>query len=104
MEARRRPSCRAASGWQFEPKWDGFRCLAIRDGDEVELLSRSGKPLARYFPDMVAALRALKPKRFILDGELAIPVGKSSPSTPCSFACIRPTAACASSPPRRRRS
>jgi len=62
---------------QFEPKWDGFRCLAIRDGDQVEMLSRSGKTLARYFPDMVEALKALKPRRFILDGELAIPVGKN---------------------------
>ncbi|HEX2201642.1 MAG TPA: ATP-dependent DNA ligase [Longimicrobium sp.] len=61
--------------WQYEPKWDGFRCLAFRDGDEVELRSRSGKPLGRYFPDMVAALGKLKAKRFVLDGELVIPVG-----------------------------
>ena len=76
MEARQEAELPRDKGWQFEPKWDGFRCLAIRDGDKVEMLSRSGKSLARYFPDMVAALRALKPKRFILDGELAIPVGK----------------------------
>ena len=76
MEARQESELPRDKGWQFEPKWDGFRCLAIRDGDNVEMLSRSGKSLARYFPDMVAALRALKPKRFILDGELAIPVGK----------------------------
>ncbi len=76
MEARQESELPRDKGWQFEPKWDGFRCLAIRDGDKVEMLSRSGKSLARYFPDMVAALRALKPKRFILDGELAIPVGK----------------------------
>ena len=62
-------------GWQFEPKWDGFRCLARRDGDEVTLTSKSGKPLARYFPEVVEMLRALKQKRFILDGELIIPVG-----------------------------
>src|SRR3954466_4399473 len=76
MEARQEPELPRGPGWQYEPKWDGFRCLAIRDGDKVEMLSRSGKTLARYFPDMVAALKALKPKRFILDGELAIPVGK----------------------------
>jgi len=76
MEARTEAELPRGPGWQYEPKWDGFRCLAIRDGDKIELLSRSGKPLARYFPDMVAALKALKPKRFILDGELAIPVGE----------------------------
>lgn len=76
MEARQEAELPRGPGWQFEPKWDGFRCLAIRDGDKIEMLSRSGKTLARYFPDMVAALRALKPRRFILDGELAIPVGK----------------------------
>ena len=43
-------------GWQFEPKWDGFRCLALRDGNPVELRAKSGKPLARYFPEMVKAL------------------------------------------------
>jgi ATP-dependent DNA ligase len=76
MEARQESELPRDGGWQFEPKWDGFRCLAIRDGDKVEMLSRSGKSLARYFPEMVDALHALKPKRFILDGELAIPVGR----------------------------
>jgi ATP-dependent DNA ligase len=61
--------------WQFEPKWDGFRCLAFRAGDEIDLRAKSGKPLARYFPDVVAGLAALAPERFVLDGELAIPVG-----------------------------
>jgi len=60
--------------WQYEPKWDGFRCLAFRDGDEVELQSKAGKPLTRYFPDLVAALKDLKAKRFVLDGEIIIPV------------------------------
>jgi ATP-dependent DNA ligase len=62
-------------GWQFEPKWDGFRCLAHRDGDEVTLTSKSGKPLARYFPEVVAMLLRMKAKKFLLDGELIIPVG-----------------------------
>ena len=62
-------------GWQYEPKWDGFRCLARRDGAEVELISKSGKPLARYFPDMVESIAALPARRFLLDGELVIPRG-----------------------------
>lgn len=62
-------------GWQFEPKWDGFRCLAYRAGDEVDLRAKSGKTLARYFPEIVAMLLRLKQKEFVLDGELAIPVG-----------------------------
>lgn len=64
-------------GWQFEPKWDGFRCLAFRAGDDVELRAKSGKSLSRYFPEMVAALRHLPARRFVLDGELAIPEGDS---------------------------
>ena len=63
------------SGWQYEPKWDGFRCLASRDGGEVELTSKSGKPLGRYFPEVVAMLEGLKEQRFLLDGELIIPLG-----------------------------
>ena len=62
-------------GWQFEPKWDGFRCLAFRAGREVDLRAKSGKPLARYFPEVVAMLAALKPSPFVIDGELTIPVG-----------------------------
>jgi len=61
--------------WQYEPKWDGFRCLARRDGDEVTLTSKSGKPLGRYFPDVVEMLGRLKECDFLLDGELIIPVG-----------------------------
>jgi ATP-dependent DNA ligase len=62
-------------GWQFEPKWDGFRCLAQREGHEVSLTSKSGKPLARYFPEIADMLRQLKSKQFLLDGELIIPIG-----------------------------
>jgi ATP-dependent DNA ligase len=62
-------------GWQYEPKWDGFRCLARRDGAEVTLTSKSGKPLARYFPEVVEMLHDLKEKSFLLDGELIISVG-----------------------------
>src|SRR5436190_19599345 len=62
-------------GWQFEPKWDGFRCLARRDGDHATLTSKSGKPLGRYFPEVVEMLRNLKTRHFLLDGELIISVG-----------------------------
>jgi ATP-dependent DNA ligase len=60
--------------WRYEPKWDGFRCLAFRDGARVDLESKSQKPLTRYFPELITALRELKPKQFILDGEIVIPV------------------------------
>ncbi len=63
--------------WQYEPKWDGFRCLAFRDGDAVSLQSKAGEPLERYFPEMVAALREVKAQQFVLDGEIVIPKGKS---------------------------
>ena len=62
--------------WQYEPKWDGFRCVVFRDGDAVTLQSKSGKPLTRYFPDMVEAVRALGAKHFVLDGEIVVPDGK----------------------------
>jgi len=75
MEAKLVADLPSEDGWQFEPKWDGFRCLAFRSGGEVELRARSGKPLTRYFPEMVAALADLPPTRFVLDGELAIPIG-----------------------------
>jgi ATP-dependent DNA ligase len=64
----------AGPEWQYEPKWDGFRCLAFRDGERVDLQSKSGKPLTRYFPELAAALLALKPKKFVLDGEIVISV------------------------------
>src|SRR5687767_12483980 len=67
------PEIPSGDGWQYEPKWDGFRCLAHRDGDAIELMSKSGQPLARYFPEVVAALTALPAKRFVLDGEIVVP-------------------------------
>jgi ATP-dependent DNA ligase len=59
-------------GWQYEPKWDGFRCIARRDADAVEMISRSGKPLGRYFPEVLEILCKTKEKSFVLDGELII--------------------------------
>jgi ATP-dependent DNA ligase len=61
--------------WQYEPKWDGFRCLIFRDGAKVELQAKSGKPLTRYFPEIVAAAAALRAKSFVLDGEIVVPDG-----------------------------
>jgi len=63
--------------WQYEPKWDGFRCLAFREDDGVELQSKSAQSLTRYFPEIVEGLRAIKAPRFVLDGELVIPVNGS---------------------------
>lgn len=75
MEALLASELPEGQGWQFEPKWDGFRCLAKRDQDEISLTSKSGKPLARYFPDVVHLLKGLRARRFLLDGELIIPAG-----------------------------
>ena len=74
MEALAAAEIPEGAEWQYEPKWDGFRCLAFRDGDEIELQSKAGLPLARYFPEMVAVLAALPARRFVLDGELVIPI------------------------------
>jgi ATP-dependent DNA ligase len=60
--------------WQYEPKWDGFRCLAFRDGEKVELQSKSGQPLTPYFPELVEDTRRIKPKHLVLDGEIVVPV------------------------------
>ena len=60
--------------WQYEPKWDGFRCLAFRDGRDVALQSKAGQTLGRYFPEIAAALAQLPAKRFVLDGELVVPL------------------------------
>ncbi|MDP8917234.1 MAG: ATP-dependent DNA ligase [Pseudomonadota bacterium] len=75
MEARQVDALPTEPGWQFEPKWDGFRCLAYRSGGSVDLRAKSGKPLGRYFPEVVERLRVLGPDRFVLDGELVIPTG-----------------------------
>ncbi|MGI8959766.1 MAG: ATP-dependent DNA ligase [Bryobacteraceae bacterium] len=58
--------------WEYEPKWDGFRCLAFRDGGSIHIMSKSGQPLARYFPEITAALISLTATKFVLDGELIV--------------------------------
>ncbi|HEV7138205.1 MAG TPA: ATP-dependent DNA ligase [Steroidobacteraceae bacterium] len=77
MEARLVAELPRDAGWQYEPKWDGFRCLAIRDEARVELQARSGKSLSRYFPEMVAAVAVLPVRRFVVDGELVIARGET---------------------------
>jgi ATP-dependent DNA ligase len=74
MEALERDRLPDGPGWQYEPKWDGFRCLAFRDGKTVRLQSKALRPLERYFPEVAAALRAVPATRFVLDGELVVPV------------------------------
>jgi ATP-dependent DNA ligase len=75
MEARSVEEIPTGKEWQYEPKWDGFRCLAFRDGDKIFLQSKNGQPLARYFPDVVANVAKLPQQQFVLDGELVIPIG-----------------------------
>lgn len=76
MEARSVDKLPIGDSWQYEPKWDGFRCIAFRNDDDVFLQSKAGQPLGRYFPDVVEQLLTLKTKRFVLDGELVIPINK----------------------------
>ena len=79
MEARAADAIPEGDGWQYERKWDGFRCLAFRQDDAVELRAKSGKPLGRYFPELVATLRELPSRRFVVDGEIVISIdGKPS--------------------------
>ena len=70
MEAALRAELPEGEGWIYEQKWDGFRCLVFRDGAKVELRSKSGKSLGRYFPEVAEAIRSLEPTRFVLDGEM----------------------------------
>ena len=108
MEAKSVVEIPSETGWLYEPKWDGFRCLAFRAGDELLLQSKSGQPLGRYFPELLEALRALAAKRFVLDGEIVIFSGgtlafdellqrihpaesrirKLAKETPCTFMCF----------------
>ena len=77
MEARLVGELPVGETWQYEPKWDGFRCLAFKDGEAIALRSKSGQPLERYFPEVVAALAALPAARCVLDGELVVPEGEA---------------------------
>ncbi len=72
MEARQVDDLPSEPGWQFEPKWDGFRCLLFRAGNRAELAGKSGKSLARFFPEIVSLVERLEPENFALDGELIV--------------------------------
>src|SRR5438045_4402620 len=74
MEAQAVAEIPTGPQWQYEPKWDGFRCLIFRDGAKAELQSKSGQSLTRYFPELVEAISSLDPKQFALDSEIVIPV------------------------------
>jgi ATP-dependent DNA ligase len=74
MEARSAGQLPSGRGWQYEPKWDGFRCLAYKAGDAAELRAKSGKSLARFFPEVLALLLGLRAERFVIDGELVIEI------------------------------
>ncbi len=74
MEAKIASAIPSGKEWQYEPKWDGFRCIAFRDGKEVELQSKAGQTLTRYFPELAAAILAVKAPTFVLDGEIIVPV------------------------------
>lgn len=77
MEARSVDAIPRGGEWQYEPKWDGFRCLLYRDGSHVDLRSKSGEDLTRYFPELVEAALKLKARGFLLDGEIVVPHGKA---------------------------
>lgn len=78
METRQVARIPSGEEWTYEPKWDGFRCVAFRDGDDVELQSKSGETLTRYFPEIVDALRMASPQKFVADGELIIITGETA--------------------------
>ncbi len=73
MEAKSAAIIPAGPAWEYEPKWDGFRCIVFRDGESAELQSKAGKPLTLYFTEIVEAMGNVKAKRFVLDGELIVP-------------------------------
>jgi ATP-dependent DNA ligase len=78
METRQVDTIPYGAQWSYEPKWDGFRCIAFRDGTEIELQSKSGETLTRYFPEVVSALKNSSAQRFVTDGELLIAHGEES--------------------------
>ena len=73
MEAKLVAALPDGEHWQFEPKWDGFRAIAVRDGDRAVIWSKSGKTLGRYFPDIEALLLSCRCPRFVVDGEIVVP-------------------------------
>jgi ATP-dependent DNA ligase len=74
MEAKLVDELPVEDGWHYEPKWDGFRALVFRDGADIDIVSKSGKSLGRYFPEIVALIASIEAPRFVLDGELILPI------------------------------
>jgi len=91
MEALLVSAIPSGAHWQYEPKWDGFRCIAFRDGETVELQSKSGQPLGRYFPEIVDAVAKVKARQFVIDGELIITI-RGEPSFDDLLQRIHPAA------------
>jgi ATP-dependent DNA ligase len=77
MEALSAATVPVGPTWQYEPKWDGFRCLVFRDADYIELQAKSGRSLTRYFPELSDGIRRLSPRRFVIDSEIVVPSGNS---------------------------
>ncbi|HWD18157.1 MAG TPA: ATP-dependent DNA ligase, partial [Verrucomicrobiae bacterium] len=73
MEAKLVEALPAGAAWQYEPKWDGFRCIIFRQGAQIRLQSKSEKPLDRYFPELMESVAKIRAKQFVLDGEIVIP-------------------------------
>ena len=76
MEAQSVDEIPVGKHWQYEPKWDGFRCLIFRNGASIELQSKSGRSLTRYFPELVGEIASLKVSHFVVDGEIVVPQGR----------------------------
>ena len=76
MEARSVDRIPSGKVWEYEPKWDGFRCLVARDGREIHMISKSGQDLRRYLPEIAQQALGFAARRFVLDGELVVPDGK----------------------------
>src|SRR5262245_7988416 len=74
MEAATTDELPEGGEWQYEPKWDGFRCITFRDGDSIRLQSKAGKPLERYFPELLEMVKSISANKFVLDGEIVVPV------------------------------
>jgi ATP-dependent DNA ligase len=92
MEATSVDEIPAGDEWQYEPKWDGFRCVAFRDGDQVQLQSKAGQPLARYFPELVAAVKEVAARQFVIDAEIVIPTDDGGFSFDALLQRIHPAA------------
>ena len=90
-------------GWVYEPKWDGFRAVVFRDGDEIYVASRNDRPLGRYFPEIETLLKESLPDRAIVDGEIIMPSPVGLEFDVLQLGCTQRSHASTSSPPKRRR-